>query len=71
VAVLPNTEKSGLMTVCERVRANVASMKIPHRHSKAADVITVSIKACCFHPHEKLDIEQAVDLIDQALYQAK
>ncbi len=68
--VLPNTDLAGAVKVGERIGAELAAYKIPHKGSRAGPYVTVSIGAATACGNE-VDVEGLVQRADAALYDAK
>jgi diguanylate cyclase (GGDEF)-like protein len=72
VAVLPNTDLDGARLVAEKMRAAVEALAIPHAHSGAGSVVTISLGgAAVVPPHEGLVTGDLSHAADQGLYAAK
>jgi len=77
--ILPHTPAAGALQVASRIRAQLDVAAIPHRGSRVADLVTVSIGiACSDHstpapvlPHARDGERVLVELADRALYVAK
>jgi diguanylate cyclase (GGDEF)-like protein len=70
-ALLPNTTGEGALDLAEQARARVEARSIPHRDSRCARVLTVSIGTGTIMPDARLSHEVLVEVADQALYSAK
>jgi diguanylate cyclase (GGDEF)-like protein/hemerythrin-like metal-binding protein len=71
ICLLPETDLAGAATVAEAIRQNVEALAIPHAHSAAAAVVTVSIgvlAAKCPPGAVPGDLSKQVDAL---LYKAK
>jgi diguanylate cyclase (GGDEF)-like protein len=69
--VLPAQSLLEAMVVLERIRASVQALAIPHRTSRAGQVVTISVGISAWE-HEQLDTPAAVlARADAALYQSK
>jgi diguanylate cyclase (GGDEF)-like protein/PAS domain S-box-containing protein len=69
--LLPDTDAAGAIQVAERVRAAVEALGLPHGHSDASELVTVSLGVAS-RPAAGLDSPASlVALADGALYQAK
>jgi len=69
--VLPAQSLPEAMVVLERIRASVQALAIPHRTSRAGQVVTISVGISAWE-HEQLDTPAAVlARADAALYQSK
>lgn len=74
VCLLPETAAAGAQAVAERLRAAVQALALPHAHSQAAPVLTVSIGVAAWPT--QLDRpapapEALIQAADAALYDAK
>ena len=70
-AVLPNTDLEGAICVAENIRQAVEDLKIEHRNSDAAPVVTLSLGVACAQPETGYLPESLLTTADQALYAAK
>jgi len=69
--VLPAQSLPEAMVVLERIRASVQALAIPHRTSRAGQVVTISVGLSAWE-HEQLDTPAAVlARADAALYESK
>lgn len=71
VCLLPETGGKGALTVAERLRQEIAGLKIPHAYSAVAQHVTVSIGAATITPNPTDQQEKLAAAADQALYRAK
>ena len=72
VALLPETEINGALHLAEQMRAAVEALAIPHAHSSAASVVTLSLGVATHAPDRvKTDLHHLQECADQALYRAK
>jgi len=74
VCLLPETGAPGALAVAERLRAAVQALALPHAHSGAAAVLTVSIGLAVWPAQLGRPVPAAEALIqaaDAALYEAK
>jgi two-component system chemotaxis family response regulator WspR len=74
VALLPQTDRDGIATVAESLRAAVEALAVPHAKSEAKDTVTISLGAALALPQQGETDDAAQALIaraDQALYAAK
>jgi diguanylate cyclase (GGDEF)-like protein/PAS domain S-box-containing protein len=71
VVILPNTPEEMSVKLCEKLRSNIESLRIPHPASDVSDVVTVSIGAAHLLPTLEGDPSQLVAFADKALYEAK
>ncbi len=69
--VLPNTDLKGAVCVAENIRSAVMDLKIAHRSSDAAPVVTLSLGVACTRPATSQLMEVLLTTADQALYDAK
>jgi len=71
VCLLPDTDRKGAAVIGEMIRQAVMDLAIPHKDSKVAEVVTVSIGSVTSDPKEESDYEKLMERADQALYAAK
>jgi len=71
VALLPDTDREGAKRLAERFRAAVEGLAIPHRGSRAADIVTVSIGFATAIPSPEPGLAELLEEADRQLYQAK
>lgn len=71
VALLPDTEQSGAMTLAEYGRKAVLRLAMPHAASPVAEVVTVSLGVAATIPRHGRKATELVEAADRALYQAK
>ncbi|HET7863923.1 MAG TPA: diguanylate cyclase, partial [Burkholderiaceae bacterium] len=70
VLVLPGTDAAGARAACERLRARVAALCLPHERS-GHGVVTISIGLTAVVPTAGATPEQYLQIADAALYEAK
>ena len=74
VAILPETDMSGAMTIAETMRRNVELLKIPHAQSVSLDHVTISIGVSSVFPSGGFSDTALVSVLaaaDEMLYKAK
>lgn len=71
VLLLPETDAAGTQAVAERVHTAVSNLAIPHRGSRVASIVTLSIGAASIIPHFDDFPNSLIDIADRALYAAK
>jgi diguanylate cyclase (GGDEF)-like protein len=72
VALLPGMGGTGVMTVAERLRHGVESLKISHAYSPTAKVVTISLGVASSEAGaSEEDRSQLLKRADQALYRSK
>jgi diguanylate cyclase (GGDEF)-like protein len=71
MAVLPDTDLHGALEIAEKLRISVELLRVPHAHSSAANIVTVSIGVASLVPVQGMDRSSLVKLVDTALYAAK
>lgn len=71
VVILPETEKSGVLVLAERIRKATEALSIPHSENKNEEKVTVSLGSVTVYPSALEKPEQVVGLADKALYCAK
>ena len=70
LVLLAEQTLEGSLVVCERMRAAVEELALPHRDSEAG-VVTISIGAAACPQADRTDPEDAIKRADRALYAAK
>lgn len=70
-AVLPKTDLMGARDVAERFRTGVEALRIAHAHSKAAEVVTVSVGYAAAIPANGIMPQGLLGVADRMLYRAK
>lgn len=74
IAILPETDISGAMTIAEVMRSNVELLKIPHAQSVPLDYVTISIGVSSVLPSGAFSDAALISLVaaaDEMLYKAK
>jgi len=74
IAVFPDTDISGAMTIAETMRSNVEMLKIPHAESAPLDYVTISIGVSSVLPSGGFSDAALVSVVaaaDEMLYKAK
>lgn len=71
VAILPEAALEGAALIAERMRAAVEELKFPHRYSRIADHVTVSLGVASFVPARESSPDMLITAADKALYAAK
>ena len=71
IALLPDTDIAGALTIGEKMRINVKGLEITHSHSLVADVITISAGIANIVPTNEIDPGTLIQAADRALYEAK
>lgn len=71
VAVLPDTEITGALTVGERIGQNVRALQIPHMQSPVDDYVTISAGIATMIPTNDQGPFILIEAADKALYRAK
>ncbi len=74
IAILPETDISGAMTIAEVMRSNVELLKIPHAQSVPLDYVTISIGVSSVFPSGAFSDAALISFVaaaDEMLYKAK
>ncbi len=71
VLVMPGASARQACELAEKIRAAVQQAAMPHAHSSAAAVVTISLGVASGEPRHGLDAEVLLKDADGALYQAK
>ncbi|MBF0573111.1 MAG: GGDEF domain-containing protein [Desulfamplus sp.] len=58
--ILPETDSNGAVTVAENIRIGVMALKIPHKASKAAEYVTVSLGVITVQCSENISVVEIV-----------
>ncbi len=69
--LLAGTDSKNATDIAEMLRAKVQALGIPHEHSSAASVLTLSIGVAAVCPTPDVSQETLVGVADQVLYRAK
>ena len=69
--ILPNTELEGAERLARNILSQVAQLRLPHRSSRVADHLTVSIGVAAMVPREDVGAGDLITAADRALYAAK
>jgi diguanylate cyclase (GGDEF)-like protein len=59
------------IALAEQIRRDIASLNIPHTHSDASGILTVSIGSATAEPDTKRSLSGLIQTADEALYRAK
>jgi diguanylate cyclase (GGDEF)-like protein len=68
--ILSGTAAEAGRTLAERIRANVAAARIPHRTNRAASIVTISLGVAQGAPDDP-SATAVIERADAALYEAK
>ncbi|MCL2204389.1 MAG: GGDEF domain-containing protein [Defluviitaleaceae bacterium] len=71
VAVLPNTDEKGSCAIAEKMHENVKALNIPHKKSKAASYVTISIGITTGKVSHQRKGAEFIQRADKALYMSK
>ncbi|MBD3562588.1 sensor domain-containing diguanylate cyclase, partial [Planktothrix sp. FACHB-1355] len=71
IAILPNTNTEGALTVAESMRKTIASLAIPHANSEVSQYLTLSLGIASLIPTAETYPENLIANADKALYVAK
>ena len=71
IAILPETSRSGAQVVAEGMVEAVRQSALPHCHSSAAEVVTISAGVAAIVPEGVATPREITELADEALYRAK
>jgi diguanylate cyclase (GGDEF)-like protein len=69
--ILAETDTLGAVSVAERMRAELATLAIPHAKSTTAPILTMSVGTATRIPTTDLEPEDLVELAERALGEAK
>jgi diguanylate cyclase (GGDEF)-like protein len=71
VGLMPDTDAKGSQVVADRLLNAVRALALPHAHSDAAPIVTISIGVASCFPHRDNDRAALFKLSGDALYAAK
>lgn len=71
IVILPETDENGAKILGEKFRKGTEDLAIPHMASETSEVVTVSVGVLTVYPTELISPDQALNLVDKALYLAK
>lgn len=71
VAILPEIDAAGAMTVAETMRSGIQGQQIPHAKSKVSEFVSISIGVASMVPNAEVPAGSLVAAADLALYKAK
>jgi diguanylate cyclase (GGDEF)-like protein len=71
VVILPGLHKDNAVTTCEKIRATIENLRIPHKENNGFNVVTVSIGLVSSILGQNDDHTKLLQQADAALYQAK
>ncbi|MDJ1180354.1 diguanylate cyclase [Roseofilum sp. BLCC_M91] len=71
VVLLPNTSEEGAKVVAQLIQSKINDLQIPHKTSKVAATVTMSLGIATLVPTSELSKESLIALADEALYEAK
>jgi len=70
-AILPMTASDGADAIAGAMRTGVVNLAIPHDHSSAASLVTISMGVATLVPRRGMTAAMLISAADQALYEAK
>lgn len=71
MVVLPATNLEGAKKVAENLCQTIRQLKVPHEKSSVAKVVTISLGVVSVPVGGEIRMEQAIQMADKALYEAK
>jgi two-component system chemotaxis family response regulator WspR len=71
IVALPNTALAGAQYLAEKIRYDVGKLRIPHRASKTAGHVTISVGVASTIPQRTDAFTTLVNAADAAMYEAK
>lgn len=71
VVLLPETDRSGAITVAENLLESVRALAIPHVMSPDIGIISISIGVAVGHPTRDDNQSELLNAADEAMYRAK
>ncbi|MCX5870945.1 MAG: diguanylate cyclase [Deltaproteobacteria bacterium] len=71
VCILPDTDSSGAVAIAEKIRRGIVARAIPHKESKVADCVTVSMGVITGQCSAGGLVTDFITHVDEQLYRAK
>ncbi|HSH43934.1 MAG TPA: diguanylate cyclase [Arenicellales bacterium] len=71
VIILPGTDEGSAMELADKARERVMALRIEHRYSGVAQVVTLSAGVACAEPYQAGNPQDILHRADEALYAAK
>jgi len=71
VCLLPDSDLEGVARLGRAIHAAVQGLNIPHAHSRAARVLTISVGGISVTPSAEMEINDLLGLVDAKLYASK
>ena len=71
IIILPDTDEKGAMILGELIRKKIEDLAIPHIESETSKYVTVSVGIITIDSTDLISADQALKLVDEALYIAK
>ena len=71
ILVLPDTDKEGVLSICNKIEKSLTQLNIPHVASNKYDHVTFSQGASCIIPEPSKSPAILVETADHALFSAK
>ena len=71
VAILPDTDATGVERLAQMMQTAVAHLAIEHAYSAVSDYVTISLGGVSAHVGSVTDAQQLLQVADEALYAAK
>ena len=71
IIALPDTDSAGAIYIAEKIRTELANLKLSHRKSPISSSVTLSLGIATQIPRETTSSAQLIDSADRALYAAK
>lgn len=70
-AILPDTDKNGVLHLAEKCRERIENLEIEHKESPISDVVTITVGGCALSPSLNTNSQKLITCADKALYKAK
>jgi diguanylate cyclase (GGDEF)-like protein len=71
IAVLPDTDKKGVLEVAKRFLRETKNLKIAHKTSPVSKNVTISVGVATIKPEKEMKSTLFINEVDEALYKAK
>lgn len=71
IVVLPSTDKEGAVVVANKIKNQIAELKLEHKYSTISNIVTLTLGVSTMIPKTEKRVEELIHMADEALYLAK